>query len=55
MGRLPNYFQRLRRMLVRRGRTREDAEDLIQQAFLELQEYREKGGHPTPDEVFAHD
>jgi RNA polymerase sigma factor (sigma-70 family) len=52
MGRLPEYFYRLQRMLVRRGRTREEAEDLIQQAFLKLQEYCDKGGQVRQTEPF---
>jgi RNA polymerase sigma factor (sigma-70 family) len=34
-------IDRLRRLLRRRGRTWDEAEDLIQQAFLRLQEYRQ--------------
>jgi DNA-directed RNA polymerase specialized sigma24 family protein len=32
------YFRRLRKMLLRRGRTYTEAEDLIQDAFLKMQE-----------------
>ena len=52
MGRLPQYFRKLQRILVRRGRTREDAEDLIQQAFLKLQEYCDRGGEVRRPEGF---
>ena len=52
MGRLPQYFRKLQRILVRQGRTREDAEDLIQQAFLKLQEYCERGGNVRQPEGF---
>lgn len=34
MDRLPQFLRRLRNLLVRRGRSREDAEDLIQEACL---------------------
>lgn len=52
MGRLPQYFGKLQKILVRRGRTREEAEDLIQQAFLKLQEYCERGGEVRQPEGF---
>ena len=52
MGRLPMYFRRLRMLLLRRGRTREDAEDLIQDAFLKMQEYCERGGQVRQPEGF---
>jgi RNA polymerase sigma factor (sigma-70 family) len=52
MGRLPDYFLRLQRMLIRRGRTREEAEDLVQQAFLKLQEYCNGGGLVRKTEPF---
>lgn len=52
MGRLPQYFRKLQRILVRRGRTREEAEDLIQQAFLKLQEYCDRGGEVRQPEGF---
>jgi RNA polymerase sigma-70 factor (ECF subfamily) len=44
MHRLPTHFRRLQRLLLRRGRTRHEAEDLIQEAFLRMQEYCERGG-----------
>jgi RNA polymerase sigma factor (sigma-70 family) len=52
MGRLPMYFRRLRMLLLRRGRTREEAEDLIQDAFLKMQEYCERGGQVRQPEGF---
>jgi len=52
MGRLPRYFRRLRMLLLRRGRTREEAEDLIQDAFLKMQEYCERGGQVCQPEGF---
>ena len=38
----PAYFSRLRRFLMRRGRSREDAEDIIQEALLRLHMYAKK-------------
>ena len=52
MDRLPTYFRRMRRILLRRGRTREEAEDLIQEAFLKMQEYCERGGQVHQPEGF---
>lgn len=52
MDRLPQHFRRLQLMLLRRGRTREQAEDLIQEAFLRMQEYCEKGGQVQQPEGF---
>jgi RNA polymerase sigma-70 factor (ECF subfamily) len=52
MGRLPIYFRRLRMLLLRTGRTREEAEDLIQDAFLKMQEYCEHGGQVRQPEGF---
>jgi RNA polymerase sigma factor (sigma-70 family) len=42
----------MQRMLQRRGRTREESEDLIQEAFLRMQEYCEKGGEVRQPEGF---
>ena len=42
----------MRRILLRRGRTQEEAEDLIQEAFLRMQEYCEKGGQVRQPEGF---
>lgn len=52
MDPLPRYFRRLRRILLRRGRTREEAEDLIQDAFVRMQEYCERGGQVREPEGF---
>jgi RNA polymerase sigma factor (sigma-70 family) len=52
MNRLPLHFRRLQKLLVRRGRTREEAEDLIQEAFLRMQEYCGKGGEVQKPENF---
>ena len=52
MNRLPTYFRHMQRLLLRRGRTREEAEDLIQEAFLKMQEYCEKGGEVRQPEGF---
>jgi RNA polymerase sigma factor (sigma-70 family) len=38
----PAYFERLLNILRRRGRSREDAEDLIQEAMLRLHIYRQE-------------
>lgn len=40
MTRLPALYARLIRSCQRRGRTLEDAEDLVQEAYLRLLEYR---------------
>lgn len=52
MNRLPRYFRHMQRMLLRRGRTREETEDLIQEAFLKMQEYCHKGGEVRQPEGF---
>ena len=52
MPTLPMYFRRLQRMLLRRGRSRDDADDLIQEAFLKMQEYCERGGQVRQPEGF---
>jgi len=49
---LPQYFLRIRSILVRRGARREDAEDLIQEAFIKMQKYCEKGGEVRQPEGF---
>ena len=44
----------LRSQLVRRGRTREEAEDLIQEAYLRVHEYCEHGGEARePEKVLV--
>jgi RNA polymerase sigma-70 factor (ECF subfamily) len=52
MNPLPQYFRRLRRVLLRRGNTHAQAEDLIQEAFLRMQEYCERGGEVLKPEGF---
>lgn len=52
MWRPPLYFQRLLRLLLRRGRTHADAEDLIQDAFVKMQEYCERGKQVYQPERF---
>lgn len=52
MDRLPVYFRRLRRVLLLRGRSHEEAEDLIQDAFLKMQEYCRQGGEVHQPEGF---
>lgn len=46
------YFRRMRKILLRRGRTHEEAEDLMQEAFLRMQEYCERGGQVRRPEGF---
>jgi len=52
MDQVPRYFGRMKRILLRRGRTREEAEDLIQDAFVKMQEYCDKGSHVQKPENF---
>ena len=52
MDRFPQYFRRMRKLLLRRGRTRVESEDLIQEAFLKMQEYCQKGGEVRKPENF---
>lgn len=52
MDHLSLYFYRMRRILLRRGRTPFEADDLIQEAFLKMQEYCEKGGQVYKPEGF---
>jgi RNA polymerase sigma factor (sigma-70 family) len=52
MIKLPLYFARMQKLLLRRGRSRDDADDLIQEAFLKMQEYCERGGHVRQPEGF---
>jgi RNA polymerase sigma-70 factor (ECF subfamily) len=49
---LPQYFRRMQKILLRRGRTREEAEDLIQDAYLKMQEYCNRGGAVRQPEAF---
>lgn len=52
MDAFANYFQRMKRLLLRKGRSREEAEDLIQEAFLRMQAYCERGGKVREPEGF---
>lgn len=52
MAKLPLFFYRLRKVLLRRGRTKEEADDLIQEAFLRMQEYCQRGGQVRQTEGF---
>jgi len=49
---LPRYFRRIQRLLLRRGNTRAEAEDLVQEAFLKMHEYCLKGGDVRQTEAF---
>jgi RNA polymerase sigma-70 factor (ECF subfamily) len=42
----------MQKLLLRRGRTREECEDIIQEAFLKMQQYCEKGGEVRQPEGF---
>jgi RNA polymerase sigma factor (sigma-70 family) len=46
------HFRRLEKLLRRRGRTREDAEDIIQEAFLRVKIYCDEGGEVKQPEAF---
>ena len=46
------YVRRLKKLLQSRGRSREDAEDLIQDAFVRMQAYCERGGKVRQPEAF---
>jgi RNA polymerase sigma-70 factor (ECF subfamily) len=52
MERLQTYLRRMQKVLLRRGRSRADADDLIQDAFLKMQEYCQKGGEVRQPEGF---
>lgn len=49
---LPKYLRRVRRFLLRRGNTGADADDLVQEAFLRMQEYCAKGREVRQPEAF---
>ncbi|MBL8265672.1 RNA polymerase sigma factor [Steroidobacter sp.] len=49
---VPSLLTRLRRRLTRRGRLPEDAEDLIQEAFLKLEQYCRRGKQVDCPEAF---
>lgn len=46
------YFGHLKKLLLSRGRTRDDAEDLIQDAFLRMQAYCSRGRKVLKPEAF---
>lgn len=46
------YFRHVNYLLRRRGRSREDAEDLIQETFLRVKSYVDKGGEVREPEAF---
>jgi RNA polymerase sigma factor (sigma-70 family) len=48
----PRAFRRMQRLLKRRGNSASQAEDLIQEAFLRMQEYCAKGGIVRQPEAF---
>lgn len=52
MNLLPRYLRRVIRMLMRRGNSQAEAEDLIQDAFVKMQEYCGKGGQIREPEAF---
>jgi RNA polymerase sigma factor (sigma-70 family) len=49
---LPRYLSYVRDCLRRRGKTREDAEDLVQEAFLRLELYCQEGHKVLEPEAF---
>ncbi|MHB1871732.1 MAG: RNA polymerase sigma factor [Steroidobacteraceae bacterium] len=49
---LKSFLETLRRVLLRRGNSPAEAEDLIQEAFLRMQEYCERGGAVRRPEGF---
>jgi RNA polymerase sigma factor (sigma-70 family) len=50
----PQYFERLLRFLRRKGRSREDAEDLIQEAMLRLHVYGQAVAVVNPEAFLRH-
>ena len=49
---LTDQLRRLRKLLIRRGATREHAEDLVQEAMLRLHAYTQEGGEVRNHEAF---
>lgn len=49
---LTNQLRRLQKFLMRRGTTREQAEDLVQEAMLRLHAYTLEGGQVENQEAF---
>jgi RNA polymerase sigma factor (sigma-70 family) len=52
MDGLATFFRRLQKRLLRQGSTRHEAEDLIQEAFLRMQQYCAEGGEVEEPEAF---
>src|SRR5687767_144889 len=52
MNPLMAHIRRLQNLLRRRGQGREDAEDLVQEAFLRLQQYCNEGNEVRSAEAF---
>jgi RNA polymerase sigma factor (sigma-70 family) len=50
---LKNQLRHLQKILLRRGATREDAEDLVQEAVLRLHVYSRSGGQVRDQEAFV--
>ena len=48
----PTHFRHLMRILQRRGRTHEEAEDLIQETFLRVKKYVDAGGEIHQPQAF---
>lgn len=46
------HFHHLEKLLRRRGRSREDAEDLIQETFLRVKQYLDEGNEIREPEAF---
>jgi RNA polymerase sigma factor (sigma-70 family) len=53
MSARPAHFQRLLNILRRKGRSHEDAEDLIQEAMLRLHRYRVKAAAPITEHTLS--
>lgn len=53
MRALKDQLLRLKRILLHRGATREDAEDLVQEAVLRLHVYESTGGRVLDQEAFV--
>src|SRR5687767_12244948 len=52
MNRIATQIRRLQSILRRRGQGREDAEDLVQEAFLRLQVYCNEGNEVRSQDAF---
>lgn len=52
MNRWVEYFRHMMRILRRKGRTPEEAEDLVQEAFLRLHVFVSEGGEVRQPEAF---